>query len=107
MRPKANQTDDVLVNPNQEEITAYMAFHTTFVLSGQHMWPAVIRNWFFVGQTTEYYKQGFHLFSLVGISLEVFLVLGGWDYLFHIPIDLSILSTLERSMGFMLSVPSL
>ena len=107
MRAQTNQADDVHVNPNQEKIAADMTFHASLVLAGQQMRPAVFRKRLLVRQATEYFKQGFHLFPLVGISLEVLLVLGSRNELLHIPIDLSMLSTLERSMGFMSSVPSL
>ena len=107
MRAKTNQTYYVVIYPNQEKITSDMTLHTPFILTRQHMRTTILGNGFFVCQTTENFKQGFHLLALVGISFQVLLILGRRNYLFHNSIDLSIFSTLERSIGFTSSAPFL
>ena len=88
----------ILINPNQEEITVYMAFPASFVLAFQSVGKVVCRDRHPLFQHSHYLQECIEHVLSVGIPLDVFLVLGGISDFPHNPIDFLNASMLEVSI---------
>lgn len=66
------------VEPYKQEVALYMAFHTAFILTVQHV--GQILSWYrlLVLQQLQHILQGIKFLLVVGVPLQVFLVFRGW-----------------------------
>ena len=82
---EADKLDDVAlrVEPHQQEVTLYVAFHATLVLPQQHVRLILRRDGLFVPKHPKNLFQGIQFLGLVLIPFEIFSILSGRLEILH------------------------